>query len=408
MYHYDQARTGTVTNMPDPQSLSRQWTVHLDGAVYAEPLVVGNHVLVATEHDSLYALDPENGQVQWRTTVGTPVPLANLPCGDIDPLGITGTPVYDPQTGLVFAVAEVTGPGHVLVGLDVTTGRVRVRRLMDPPGMNPLAHQQRAALALAGGRVYVAFGGLDGDCGEYHGTVVASRTDGNGPLLTYQVPTAREGGIWATPGPVIDAQGNLYVAVGNGVATEGSWDHTDSVLRLSPTLRLEDSFAPSTWQSDNASDADLGSMGPVLLPNGLLYADGKSAKGYLLQANHLGGVGGQLQTISLCSAYGGAAVSGQAMLIPCIDGLRQLTLVGDAQLVVGWHAPGQVTGSPVVGGQTVYSLDPSGTLYALDSASGAIRTTVVVGATSRFATPTLWQGQIFVGTMTGVTAIAVS
>jgi outer membrane protein assembly factor BamB len=274
--------------------------------------------------------------------------------------------------------------------------------------MNPQPHQQRAALALAGGRVYVAYGGLDGDCGDYHGTVVASRTDGTGPLLTYQVPTAREGGIWATPGPVIDAQGNLYVAVGNGAATGGSWDHTDSILRLSPTLRLEDSFAPSSWPSDNASDADLGSMGPVLLPNGLLYANGKSGNGYLLQSGHLGGVGGQVQMISLCGAYGGAAVSGQAMFIPCTSGLQQLTLVGDTQLVVGWHAPGQVTGSPVVGGQTVYSLDPSGTLYALDIASGATRTSIAVGATSRFATPTLWQGQIFVGTLSGVTAIAIS
>ncbi|MGH2514514.1 MAG: hypothetical protein ACRDHP_02565, partial [Ktedonobacterales bacterium] len=165
--------------------------------------------------------------------------------------------------------------------------------------------------------MYVAFGGLDGDCGNYHGLVVASRTDGSGPLLTYQVPTAREGGIWATPGPVVDAQGNLYVAVGNGAATGGSWDHTDSILRLSPMLRLEDSFAPESWPSDNAADADLGSMGSVLLPNGLLYADGKSGRGYLLAANHLGGVGGQLQTLTVCSAYGGAAVSGQTMYIPC-------------------------------------------------------------------------------------------
>ena len=50
------------------------------------------------------------------------MPQSSLPCGNIDPLGITGTPVYDPATGLVFAVAEVTGPAHILVGLNVTTG----------------------------------------------------------------------------------------------------------------------------------------------------------------------------------------------------------------------------------------------------------------------------------------------
>jgi len=409
MYHNDNARTGFIAGAPDPTHLTSLWKQPLDGAVYAEPLVVDGQVIVATENDTLYGLDARTGQEQWRTSVGTPVPLSDLPCGNIDPLGITGTPVYDPQTGLVFAVAEIQGPAHILVGVDVKTGHVKVRRLVDPPGMDPLAHQQRAALALSGGRVSIAFGGLYGDCGNYHGWVVASRTDGAGALLTYQVPTTREGGIWAPAGPVIDAQGNLYVTVGNGEATQGDWDHSDSVLRLSPMLRLEDGFAPQSWQSDNASDADLGSMGPVLLPNGLIYADGKSGKGYLLRADHLGGVGGQIQTISLCSAYGGAAVSGLSLFIPCDDGLRQLQIEAGAHLVAGWHAPKQVTGSPVIGGQTIYSLDPGGgVLYALNAATGEVRATLSVDATSRFATPTLSQGSIFIGTLTGIVAVGMT
>jgi outer membrane protein assembly factor BamB len=293
----------------------------------------------------------------------------------------------------------------MLVGVDVNTGQIKVRRLVDPAGMDPQAHQQRAALALYQGSVYIAFGGLYGDCSDYHGQVVASRTDGTGDLLTYQVPTSREGGIWATPGPVIDAEGNLYVSVGNGEATQGEWDHSDSVLRLSPTLQLEDGFAPQSWQRDNASDADLGSMGPVLLPGGLIYADGKSNQGYLLRADHLGGVGGQIQTLSLCSAYGGAAVSGQSLFIPCSDGLRQLKLTSSSQLVPGWHASQSVTGSPVIGGQTVYSLDPSGVLYALNAVTGQVRASFSVGPTSRFATPTLSQSSLFVGTMAGIVAV---
>lgn len=371
--------------------------------------MVGGQVIVATENDSLYALDASTGQVQWRTSVGTPVPQSDLPCGNIDPLGITGTPVYDPQTGVVFAVAEIQGPAHMLVGVDVKTGHIKVRRLVDPPRMNPQVHQQRAALALSGGRVYMAFGGLYGDCGDYHGLVVASRTDGAGALLAYQVPTTREGGIWATPGPVIDAQGNLYVTTGNGEAIQGDWDHSDSVLRLSPTLHLEDGFAPQSWQSDNASDADLGSMGPVLLSNGLIYANGKSGQGYLLRADHLGGVGGQIQTISLCSAYGGAAVSGLSLFVPCSDGLRQLQLEAGAKLVPGWRAQEQVTGSPVIGGQTVYSLAPGdGVLYALDAATGKVRATLSVGTTSRFATPALSQRTIFIGTLMGIVAVGMT
>jgi len=406
-YHQNNARTGFVPGVPAPTSLTNLWQQPLDGAVYAEPLVVDGEVIVATENDTLYALDARSGQVQWHTTVGTPVPLSDLPCGNIDPLGITGTPVYDPQTGLVFAVAEIQGPAHLLVGVDVKTGQVKVRRLVDPPGANPQVHQQRAALALYGDKVYIAFGGLYGDCGDYHGMVVASRTDGTGALLTYQVPTPREGGIWAPPGPVIDTQGNLYVTVGNGAVTQGDWDHTDSVLRLSPTLQLEDAFAPQSWQSDNASDADLGSMGPVLLPDGLIYANGKSGQGYLLRANHLGGIGGQIQTISLSSAYGGAAVSDQVAFIPCADGLREIKLESGTSLVPGWQAPQQVTGSPVIGGNTVYSLDPAGgMLYALNAASGSVLATISVGTTSRFAT-TLTQSSIIVGTLQGIVAVSI-
>jgi outer membrane protein assembly factor BamB len=407
-YHDNAARTGYVPGIADPQHLTHLWDVPLDGAVYAEPLVVGGRVLVATEQDSIYSLDARTGQVRWHTSVGSPVQLSSLPCGNIDPLGITGTPVFDPQTSLVFAVAEISGPAHILVGLDVHTGQVRVRRQVDLPGMDPRTHQQRAALALEGGRVYVAYGGLFGDCGSYHGLVVASRTDGTGPLLSYQVPTQREAGIWATPGPAIDAQGNLYVAVGNGAAMGGAWDHSDSILRLSPTLQLEDGFAPQSWASENASDADLGSMGPSLLPNGLVYADGKSGNGYLLQADHLGGVGGQLQAISVCAAFGGAAVDGESIIVPCTNGLQQVTVAASSQLVVGWHAPSQVTASPIIGGNTVYCLDPSGTLYALDAGTGAVRTALAVGATSHFATPALSQGTVFVGTLTGIVAVSLS
>lgn len=407
-YHHDNARTGYLAGEPDPQRLVRAWSTSLDGVVYAEPLIVGTHVLVATEGNSLYSLDVHTGQVQWHTKIGPAVPLVELPCGNIDPLGITGTPVYDPATGLVFAVAEVSGPEHILVGVDAGTGQVRVRRVVDPPGMEPQAQQQRAALALSQGMVYIAFGGLLGDCGNYHGWMVASRTDGNGQLLSYQVPTAREGGIWAASGPAVDTAGRLYVTVGNGAAIVGNWDHSDSVLRLSPTLQLEDGFAPTQWREDNALDADLGSLGPLLLPEGLVYANGKSGLGYLLHANALGGIGGQALVSGVCHAYGGAAAFGSILFVPCNEGLQQVKVGPGVRLTLGWHAPGQVTGSPVVGGNTVYSLAPSGTLYAFDSERGTVRATVAVGATTRFATPTLAGGRIFVGTLTGVVAVVES
>jgi hypothetical protein len=409
-YHQNNSRTGLVTGTPDPRGLAPFWNRSLDGAVYAEPLVVADEVIAATENDSVYALSIHSAEILWRTTVGKPVPLADLPCGNIDPLGITSTPVYDPQTGLVFAVAEIQGPAHLLVGLDIKTGQVKVRRLVDPPGIDPRAYQQRAALALSQGKVYVSFGGLYGDCGDYRGTVVASRTDGSGPLLIFQVPTTREGAIWSPAGPTLDTQGNLYVSVGNGAATGGAWDHTDSVLKLSPNLHVEDSFAPKSWAQDNASDLDLASLAPVFLANGLLFIQGKSNLGYLLHTQHLGGVGGQIQTISVCAAgaYGGAAGNGAVEYIPCANGLREVNLGPGGSLANGWQAPNQVTGSPVVGGNTVYSLDPGGgALYALNASTGSVRAMVSVGPASRFATPTLIDTTLYVGTLSGVVAVSI-
>ncbi|MGO8946386.1 MAG: hypothetical protein ACLQUY_01725 [Ktedonobacterales bacterium] len=153
-------------------------------------------------------------------------------------------------------------------------------------------------------------------------------------------------------------------------------------------------------------------MGPVLLPGGLIYADGKSGNGYLLAAGNLGGVGGQLQTLPVCVAFGGAAVSGDSFFIPCTDGLRQLTLLGagsQARVATGWKALSRISGSPVVGANTVYSLDPGdGVLYALNSATGAVRASISVGTASRFATPTLYQSSVLVGTLSGVVAVGIN
>ena len=119
-----------------------------------------------------------------------------------------------------------------------------------------------------------------------------------------------------------------------------------------------------------------------------------------------GGVGGQLQTLSVCRSFGGAAVRGQSFFLPCTDGLRQLTLTPDGRVSPGWHAQQQITGSPIIGGQTIYSLDPSGgVLYALDAATGQIRTTLKIGQTSRFATPAFSHSTLFIGTLTGIVAV---
>jgi outer membrane protein assembly factor BamB len=406
MYHYDQARAGYVSDTPDTKTLTKAWSVPTDESVYAQPLAVGGKVIVATEGNTIYALKASDGTVLWKTNLGAPVTRRDLPCGNISPLGITGTPVYDPATKLIFAVAETSGPKHELVALDIDSGQVRQRRSADPPGMSsPKAHQQRAALALNNGIVYVAYGGLYGDCGDYHGTVIGARTDGQGSLLVYQVPTTREAGVWAPPGPVIDANGKLYVSVGNGEATSGAWDKSDSVLRLSSQLQYEDGFAPTSWPQDNARDADLGSMGPALLSDGWIVSAGKSGQGYLLRSDHLGGVDGQVQELDLCSAYGGAAALGTRAFLPCTDGVREVK-VESGKMTLGWQASG-VPGSPVIGGHTLYAMKSGGALVALDVDSGQQRASVDIGETTRFASPTIYGDAIFVGTTAGVTAVKI-
>ncbi|MHB8674432.1 MAG: outer membrane protein assembly factor BamB family protein [Candidatus Limnocylindrales bacterium] len=381
------------------------WSTTLDGAVYGQPLGVDGRVIVATEGDSVYSLDPADGRVIWRRHLGTPVPLSDLPCGNIDPLGITSTPVYDPTTATLFVVAEVSGPSHVLFALDAANGAVRWSRIVDLPGDDPRTHQQRAALALGNGYVYIGFGGLAGDCGQYRGKVVGVPLTGQGATIAYRVPVAREGAVWAPGGPVLDGDGNLYVSVGNGSSTS-TYDGSDSVLELSPTLRLRSFFAPTTWAQDNTRDADLGSLSPVLVPGGWVFIAGKSGTGYLLRQGNLGGIGGQVSSAEVCAAFGGAAQIGSTIYLPCSDGLRVVRIGADGSIHLGWRTDSGANGPPVIGGGAVWSIAiGAGELLALSPSTGAALARIGLDPVPHFASPTLWNGLVLVGTMRGVTAI---
>ncbi|HEY1320920.1 MAG TPA: PQQ-binding-like beta-propeller repeat protein, partial [Streptosporangiaceae bacterium] len=345
--------------------------------------------------------------VIWRTHVGTPVPLASLPCGNIDPLGITGTPVYNPASGLVYAVAETTGYHHVLVGVSVRDGSLLLERDIPAPDGQPRYDQQRPGLTIQGGRVYVAFGGLAGDCGPYRGSVVGIPLSGAGPPISYVVPTPREGAVWGTAGPVTGADGTMYVSVGNGEETGTRFDGSDSVTALSPELRRTGVFAPSTWADDNAHDLDLGSTQPALLPDGMLLADGKRGTAYLVDSAHLGGVGGQVAQAQVCEAYGGAAVQGSVVYEPCAQGGLAAVSTSGNQIRVRWRGPAQAQGSPVIGGGRVWVTDyQAGTLYELDPATGATRASLGLGAAlPHFSSMSMTGRHAFLGTMEGVVAV---
>ncbi|HEY3926137.1 MAG TPA: PQQ-binding-like beta-propeller repeat protein [Acidothermaceae bacterium] len=404
-YHHDVARTGNAGNVAAVKGLKVAATASLDGAVYASPLVLhdakGDLIIAATENNTLYALR-NNGSIVWSRHIGTPVNGSSLPCGNINPTGITGTPVYDPATGLVFAVAFLSGDKHVLVAVNAETGSLASTRPVDPPGSHANVEQERGALLLSGGKVWVPYGGLNGDCGPYHGYVVGLPTSGQGAAAIYQVPSSREAGIWTPAGPSADAAGHVYVSVGNSAQTNpnAAYDMGDSVIELSGTSVVS-FFAPATWASENARDLDLGTTGPVILPTGQVFVAGKNGNAYLMKQGALGGLGAKVPSIAVCTAFGGAAYSDGTIYVPCTDGVRAVHISATA-MTTSWHA--SPSGSPIVGGGVVLTVAASpGTLFALDPASGATKAQVALGdSTTRFATPALAaDGFAYVGTEHG-------
>ena len=405
-YHHGPSHSGYVPSGPRGR-LRPAWRRSLSGAVYGEPLVVGSTLVVATEADDVYGLDARTGARRWQAHLGTPQSGSGLPCGNIDPLGITGTPAYDAATRSVFVVAETEGGSHTLWALDPATGARRWQRSLDTqPHRDKLAEQQRSALLVTGGRVVTVFGGLTGDCSNYVGYATSVATDGSGATRSYAVPTAREGGMWASAGPVRGSNGNVYVAAGNGAERGGTWDSSDSVTELTPAaLRRRSIFAPSTWADDNRRDLDLGSSSPaVVRAVDRLVIAGKRGVAYLLRSS-LGGVGSEVARLSGCTAFGGPATVGRTVLMPCRgeESIRALH-VGRSSLRWGWTKKG-VYASPVIAGGRVYAADSgSGDLVVMRLSTGGTIARLHAGRLPHFSSQVVSGDWVFVPTLGGVVA----
>jgi hypothetical protein len=289
------------------------------GHLYAQPLYwqpagsASGRLFVATEDDNVYAIDARSGSEIWARSLGRPVPLSKLPCGNIDPLGITGTPVIDEAAQAIYLdamVAEASGPHHRIFALSLKDGSplsgwpIDVAEALAARGQrfNASYQNQRGALAILGGRVYVPYGGHFGDCGDYRGWVVGIGLRNPRDIVSWNTRGAG-GGIWA-PGGIASDGRSLFVATGNtlGVST---WSDGEAVFRLAPDLHHDDQpqnfFAPTDWRVLDGRDADLGGTNPLPLevPSAgataaLVLALGKDARAYLLDRNRLGGIGGSL------------------------------------------------------------------------------------------------------------------
>jgi outer membrane protein assembly factor BamB len=402
-YYRDAARDGLERDGPSsPNAIRNVWTSPtLDGDVYAQPLLTGSRVVIATENDTIYSLDASDGKVEWKTHLGEPVSGSSLPCGNVDPVGITGTPVVDANANRIYAVGMIQPSQHMLFELDLSTGQLLSSARVDADGADPEVHNQRAALVLSNGTLFIPYGGRFGDCGDYHGRVVGVSVSGStlGPITSYTLPTQREGGFWAPPGAAVAADGSLYLASGNS-SSSGTYDYGNSVIRLSADLKLLDSFAPRDWASLNAGDTDLGSTSPVLLPGSRVFQIGKSGIGYLLDAQHLGGIAGQLHSGNVCDSrvFGGIAHDGDTMFVPCSNGVVQVTVNGD-NFTVGWTAAVSTPGPTIIAGAAVWTVaTDTGDLIALDPSSGTTIASEHIGSVpSRFTSPAAGAGRVVVG-----------
>ena len=383
---------------PGAPGLHLAWTSSvLDGDVYAQPLVVGGAVIVATENNSVYAFDAISGHVRWQQLkLGAPVAASSLPCGNVDPVGITSTPVADTAGNRLYVVGMVQPAHHELFALALDTGAVVFHRTIDAAGSDPTAQNQRGALALANGKVYVPFGGRFGDCGNYKGRIVAVSADGSGDPSAYAVRANREGGFWAPPGPAVANDGTLFVASGNSDGRD-AFDDGNAVIHLNGDLVQTDEFAPADWAQLNASDGDLGTTTPALLDEQRVVQIGKSGVGYVLDAAHLGGVGGALHQDKVCDrVMGGLAHDASTVFVPCTNAVKALTVTA-AGFTQVWSVPINNPGPPIVAAELVWVLDVgSGSLHALDRQSGGEVFSATVGSVTHFSAPSAGDHTVFV------------
>jgi outer membrane protein assembly factor BamB len=426
-YMGDPARTGIGPATPAASRPAPAWTAAVEGDVYGQPLVSGATVLAATEQNNVYALDAATGALRWKVHLGTPVPLSQLQCGNIDPNGITSTPVIDTAAGILYAVAMLDAPArHELFALHLSDGSVLWHRVVDLPGADPGHHQQRGALNLAAGHVYFTFGGFEGDCDPYHGRVVAAPTDGTGPLESWTVPSDSEGAIWAPAGPVISESGDVWVSTGNtSNGAADPFDGANAVVRLDAALRgASDQWAAPNWASLNRRDIDLASMAPALLPGGLVFIAGKEGVGYLLRQAHLGGIGGQVFGKTVCpaggpegGAFGGSVVAGTTVFVPCRDGVTALRVdVAKATFSLAWQAGGTAN-TPLLAYGWVWTVVAdtlglhavwTGSLVALDPATGAEKARMKLGSIPHFPSIGTANGSLYIGGLGSVYALKVA
>ena len=487
-HHYDISRSGAnlnetllTTSNVNSATFGKVAEFNVDGQIDGQILYLSqvaisgqgnkNVLYFATENDTVYAVDADSisgssATVLWKTAVHpageTPLSPADAGCGYINPVGVISTPVIDRGRNAIYVVSGSKSGStvhHRVYALDLTNGNVLLGPTLiaaTSPGkggnsngttvtFKDSVQQQRAALLESGGKIYTAWSGYDGDCGNYSAWVIAFDAGTLGQVGAIDlVPNTSGAGVWmGGGGPAADAEGNVYVATGNafGGNTPGiSNDYGDTFVKLASgtPLAVTDYFAPSIAIQDDTGDLDLGSAAPLLLPDltdsnqitqHLAVIAGKDRRIYIASRDNMGHYNAMADEIYQELAGSGhqnfsspAYFNGRVYIGPSGSAL-QVYSVSQALLS---NSPVSQTSHTFSGTGTVPSISANGasngivwaldggakTLYAYDAtdltkglytsaqASGGRDSFSTVGG--HFITPMVANGRVYFGTATTV------
>jgi hypothetical protein len=478
-YHNDNARTGlnssetTLTPLNvNASSFGLIRNLPVDGAVYAQPLYVsnaqvfsagqsqGNHnlLIVATEHDSVYAFDADSGTLYWQVSVlgAGEVPSDSLGCSDLTPeIGITSTPVIDRAmgpNGTIYVLAMSKTPNNSnyfyrLHAVDLATGQdvlnpVIIQATYTANGANrifvPTLERGRAGLLLLNGTIYTEFASFC-DSGLWTGWIIAydERTLAQTAVLNTD-PHGVGAGIWgAAAPPAVDPAGNLYLATGNGnfdtTLSNGfpaNGDYGNSFLKLSASLTVIDYFTPFPLQS---GDKDLGAGGSLVLDipdsGGLVHhlaiTAGKNTNIYVANRDNMGkfNSGGDNIYQELVGALPGGVwtapvyFNGSIYYEPAGNALRQFKFsnakldpvpssISNTKFGFPGSTPSVSSAGNTNGIVWVEEFNRKAILHAYDATNLANElyssAAVSFGGPVKFSVPTVCNGKVFVATQNSV------
>lgn len=460
---WDSGEPGLAPSVVRGSTFGKLFATTVAGQVYAQPLVVGNTVVVATEEDNVYGLDAQTGAIQWQLSLGPAWPASLANCTDISPdVGVTSTPVYDPAKNEIYVAAVVDNakdhydPTNYLFGINATSGQKMWQvPIQGAPVNSPtrpfdsLTERQRTGLLLNNGQVYIAYASYC-DYKPYVGVVAAVSTTTHDLTMWSDESglTDDQGGIWQSGGGLMsDGSNRIFLASGNGVSpppgpgTAPPQALGDAVIRLAMqsngTMAAQDFFSPVNAPTLNTQDLDVSSSGPIALPFGaatfphLLIEGTKDGRLFVLNRDSLGGRGTSTDNVvSVNGPYNGtwahpaafAGANGNDFIyyLGLGDYLRALKFnTTTAKFTDAFDSTFRLhygSGSPVVtsnGGNSasavVWEVDREGATSTLDAFSAVptsghslpLLWSAPIGTAAKFTTPATDHGRVYVATADG-------